>query len=137
MTTKQLFLSIVFCLLSSTLSFSQTDNKMRLANNVIVYHGVQITIPQAKRIAKEHSTEAYEYFRKANKINGWNYVWSFAGGYELGAGTFQFVFLNNKLGLANMAIGGILISIPFHKRRRERQLMYVKEAIKHYNRAIM
>jgi hypothetical protein len=59
--------------------------------------------------------EAYQYFKKAQRMKGWNVAWSIIGGYELGAGAVS-VGLGNSLALLDVGIGAALVGMVLNRR---------------------
>lgn len=118
----------------STELYGQDTIKMKLVLDKISYDGVQISIGEAKKLSEKSSPLAYEQFRKAQKMNTWNYVWASIGGVLIGNGLVVVTIGEDPTGLIDIAAGGVLASIPYWKNRRTRQLMYVKQGIAEYNK---
>lgn len=125
---------ISLLLLQSISSFSQ--NQMELVRNRIKYQGLEISAKDAKEIAYEvNSPRAYESFSKAKKMNSWNLVWAFVGGWELGSGAVNLA-QGYTVGALDMLIGAGLIALPYTGKRKRKYSMYLKSGIEEYNRTL-
>ena len=74
--------------------------------------------------------EAYQYFKKAQSMKGWNVAWSAIGGYELGAGAVS-VGLGNSLALLDVGIGAGLVGMVLS--RRTEINTYIQLGVNSYN----
>jgi hypothetical protein len=76
--------------------------------------------------------EAYQYFKKAQSMKGWNVAWSVIGGYELGAGAVS-VGLGNSLALLDVGIGAGLVGMVLS--RRTEINTYIQLGVNSYNKS--
>ena len=122
--------TLLLLLIFSLNAFSQ---EMSFENGQIYLDGIQITPRLAKQESQSVSMDAYNSFRKAESIRGWNIFWGIFGGYELIGGT---IYLANGyvIGAVDMAIGGVCIGvIPTREAKRR---MWMADGVKKYNSAI-
>jgi len=133
---RAFFLFAISIFLGIPIANAQSSNELTLVSDQITYKGINVSISDAVVIAKPMSAAAYEYFRKAKKINSWNVVWSIFGGYEIGAGIFQVGLRDNPIGFLDIALGGVLVGIPHFKNRKAKLLMYVTQGVYEYNQSL-
>lgn len=100
-------------------------------NKKIHYGDLTVSIIKAKNMALEQNyVQAFEAFSKAGKKRGWNYVWSFLGGWELAGGLITAAY-GNSIGFVDMGIGaGLLVMVRNREQQRE---MYIKKGVEYYN----
>ena len=75
--------------------------------------------------------EAYQFFKTAQRMNGWNIAWSVIGGYELGAGAVS-LGLGNSLALIDVGIGAGLVGMVLSRRTEIKT--YIQLGVNSYNK---
>jgi len=103
--------------IGSQLFYNNKPIKLRMACNISLIN---------KRL------EAYQYFKKAQSMKGWNVAWSAIGGYELGAGAVS-VGLGNSLALLDVGIGAGLVGMVLS--RRTEINTYIQLGVNSYNKS--
>lgn len=123
--------SMLLLLLMFSLNvFSQ---EMSFENGQIYLDRIQITPRLAKQESQSVSMDAYNSFRKAESIRGWNIFWGIFGGYEVGIGAINLA-TGYKIGAVSMAVGGVCIGVIPTREAKRRMLM--ADGVKKYNSAI-
>lgn len=124
---KCIFLAL---LLIPIISFSQENKRiMTIEEGKIYYDGLKIRISEAKDLAlSSDNMPAYEYFKSAKKIKGWNVLWAVLGGYELAGGALTAIS-GNPIGLLDLGLGaGLIIMTSSRERKADRKLYKGVEA---------
>jgi len=91
---------------------------MTIEEGKIYYDGLKIRLSEAKDLALSgDKMSSYEYFKSAKTMKGWNFLWAFLGGYELGAGAITAIS-GNPIGFLDLGLGAGLIIMTSSREKK-------------------
>lgn len=111
---KHFFSILILATAFTSFTYSQ---EMKSIGDKIQYNNMTISVGDAADIAMSKSSGAYMHFSKAKRMKGWNYVWAFIGGWEIGAGTINLAN-GYPIGAVDMAIGGGLLGMIIARQKK-------------------
>lgn len=107
--------------------------ELAIVGSQIFYNNKPIKLGMACNISLiNNKLEAYQFFKKAQRMKGWNIAWSVLGGYELGAGSVS-VGLGNSYALLDVGIGAGLVGMVLS--RRTEINTYIQLGVNSYNKS--
>ena len=106
--------------------------ELTVVGSQLFYNNKPIKLRMACNISLiNKKLEAYQFFKTAQRMNGWNIAWSVIGGYELGAGAVS-VGSGNSLALIDVGIGAGLVGMVLSRRTEIKT--YIQLGVNSYNK---
>ncbi len=116
---------------SNNTADTTNPENLTLIEKQLFYKDQPIKLKMASDISLiKKKLEAYNFLKKAQRMQGWNVVWSIVGGYELGAGLVSVAF-GNPIAIIDVGIGVGLLGMTI--RRQIEVKSYIKLGVDSFN----
>lgn len=116
---------------SNNTADTTNPENLTLIGKQLFYKDQPIKLKMASDVSLiKKKLEAYNFLKKAQRMQGWNVVWSIVGGYELGAGIASLA-LGNPIAIIDVGIGAGLLGMTI--RRQIEVKSYIQLGVDSFN----